>query len=84
MVPNTSVFVIDEENTTIPDNTYSIALDINKNTMSNHIVGMTDGLSAIAQTIYFILNSERYEHIIYSWDYGIELLVRSTNSVCSF
>jgi hypothetical protein len=26
------------------------------------------------QVIYKILNTERYQHIIYSWNYGIELL----------
>lgn len=25
------------------------------------------------QTIYCILNTERFEHLIYSWNYGIEL-----------
>ena len=25
------------------------------------------------QVVYKILNTERYEHIIYSWNYGVEL-----------
>ena len=37
------------------------------------IVGSCDGLDSIKQTIYKILNTERYRYIIYSWDYGIEL-----------
>lgn len=33
----------------------------------------TDGLEAIKQAVYKILNTERYSYIIYSWNYGIEL-----------
>ena len=36
--------------------------------------GFCDGLDAMQQVIYKILNTERYQHIIYSWNYGIELL----------
>ena len=38
------------------------------------INGFTDGLDAMKQTIYMILNTERYQYIIYSWNYGIELI----------
>lgn len=38
------------------------------------ISGKTDGLDAMVQSIYKILNTERYESPIYSWNYGIELL----------
>lgn len=37
------------------------------------ISGFTDGLEAIEQSVYAILNSDRYEHLIYSFDYGVEL-----------
>ncbi len=30
-------------------------------------------LDAMKQIIYKILNTERYNHVIYSWNYGIEL-----------
>lgn len=40
----------------------------------NVINGYCDGLEAIQQVIYKILNTERYKYIIYSWNYGIELL----------
>ena len=36
------------------------------------IVGQTDELEAMEQAIYLILNIERYENLIYSWNYGIE------------
>lgn len=39
----------------------------------NRMIGYIDELEAIRQAIYLILNIERYEHIIYSWNYGIEL-----------
>jgi hypothetical protein len=37
------------------------------------ISGFTDGLEAVKQAIYKILNTERYRHEIYSWNYGVEL-----------
>ncbi len=36
------------------------------------IQGTVDGKESIRQTICCILNTERYEHIAYSWDYGVE------------
>lgn len=36
------------------------------------ITGYTDHLEAMKQAIYLILNVERYENMIYSWDYGVE------------
>lgn len=35
--------------------------------------GTCEGDDAIKQAIFMILNTERYEYPIYSWDYGIEL-----------
>ena len=39
----------------------------------NRIRGYTDGLDALKQAIYKVLNTERYEYPIYSFNYGIEL-----------
>lgn len=53
---------------------------------SNTIGGTCDGLEAMHQVICKILNTERYQHIIYSWNYGIELLDlygEPTSYVCS-
>lgn len=36
-------------------------------------VGRIDDTEAIKQAIIKIINTERYEYEIYSWDYGIEL-----------
>lgn len=40
---------------------------------NERISGYVDGLEAYKQAVYMILNTERYEYIIYSWDYGVEL-----------
>lgn len=50
------------------------------------ISGTCDGLESMKQVIYKILNTERYQNIIYSWNYGIELqdlFGKSVAYVCS-
>ena len=37
------------------------------------VVGMADGLEAVRQAVYLILNTERYQWLIHSWGYGAEL-----------
>ncbi|KIN80794.1 DUF2634 domain-containing protein [Clostridium botulinum] len=39
----------------------------------NRIVGFTDDKEALKQAIQLILGTERYEYLIYSWNYGSEL-----------
>lgn len=51
----------------LPTNTFKL------NDSYNQIYGFTDGLEAMKQAIYLILNIERYEYLIFSWNYGIEL-----------
>jgi len=41
-------------------------------TTKKRITGMCDGKEALQQTIYKILNTERYKYVIYSWNYGVE------------
>lgn len=70
MIPKaTSVLNLqyDVDVTTEPAKTYRLNLDASK------IVGFADGLEAIRQFVYKVLNTERYEHLIYSWNYGVEL-----------
>lgn len=43
------------------------------NPVKNRIVGFIDEIEALKQAIFLILNIERYDHIIYSWNYGVEL-----------
>ena len=52
---------------TIPTKDY--ALSSNK----ERVNGFVDGKEAVKQAVFFILNTERYEHLIYSWNYGVEL-----------
>lgn len=40
---------------------------------ANRLWGRAEGLEAVRQAVYFILNTERYEWLIHSWDYGVEL-----------
>jgi hypothetical protein len=40
--------------------------------VTGRIIGMIDGLEAIQQTVYQILQTDRFEHIIYSTNYGCE------------
>lgn len=37
------------------------------------VAGYVNNLEAYKQAVYKILNTERYDYIIYSWDYGVEL-----------
>ena len=46
----------------------------NFNIENNVINGFCDNLEAMKQAVYKILNTERYKNIMYSWNYGIELL----------
>jgi phage baseplate assembly protein W len=50
-----------------PSRTYR--LDLKR----NQIVGQTDDLDAIRQAVYKMLQTERFRHPIYSFDYGHEL-----------
>lgn len=38
----------------------------------NRLMGSCDGLEAIKQAVYLILNVERYRYVIYSSNYGVE------------
>lgn len=69
MIPSTNGFleqdfVIEEQ----PSKTYKMHLD------ENIILGYADGQEAMVQVIFNILNTERYQYVIYSWNYGIELI----------
>jgi len=37
------------------------------------VVGMIDSLEAVKQAVFLILQTERYRHLIYTPDYGVEL-----------
>lgn len=65
MIPKVENNITDFEIETQASKTYKIE--------NNRIVGFCDGLEAIQQTIYCILNTERFDYLIYSWNYGVEL-----------
>ena len=49
-------------------NTYKI------NQQKNNINGFIDDIEAVKQSVYLILNIERYKYLIYDWDYGFEIV----------
>jgi hypothetical protein len=64
-------FTITEEVEVIDDSslpTYTYRLDFEK----GRCIGMTDGLDAMKQAIFKVLSTNRFEHLIYSDDYGFE------------
>lgn len=63
-------FLADEELEVEDDPSLTYAMNMN----TKRIQGTVDDLDAVIQTIYKILNTERYEYEIYSWDFGIELV----------
>lgn len=68
MIPNNDVELrIDFIEYIEPSKTYNIDLE------KRIIKGKCDGLEAIKQAVYKALNTERYDYIIYSWNYGSEL-----------
>ena len=50
-----------------PSKTYRMRIE------EERVAGTADGIDAIAQACYKILNTERYRFVIYSWNYGVEL-----------
>lgn len=69
MIPSTNTILsTDLEVGSLPSKNYRMHLE------ENTINGFCDELQAMQQVIYKILNTERYQYIIYSWNYGIELL----------
>lgn len=47
----------------------SFKLDLEREFISERI----DGIDAVRQAVFKILNTERYRYPIYSWDYGVKL-----------
>ena len=69
MIPSINGFLTENfEIKEQPTHTYKI------NVTDNAIRGYTDNLEAMKQAIYKILLTERYQYVMYSWNYGIELI----------
>ena len=69
MIPSTNNMLLTElEVVKQPSKNYR--MNIGENT----ITGYCDDLESMTQVVYKILNTEKYQYVIYSWNYGIELL----------
>ena len=69
MIPTSNVYLSTTfEVNQQPNKTYRMDLD------NQRVCGHIDKKEAIRQAIFKILNTERYQYLIYSWNYGIELL----------
>ena len=69
MIPAANGFLNDDFEVTEPSS-YTFYLDIDRNV----VYGYTDGKDAVRQSIYLILETERYRHMIFSRNYGVELM----------
>lgn len=59
----------------ITDSNGTLILTKSTEPISNdQIDGYIDDIEAVTQAVYLILSTERYQFLIYSWDYGIELV----------
>ncbi len=89
MIPNIDILTQEITEAHYPSNTYKIVFATNSDKSKTGVVsvqmvteadatdrinGYIDGVDALAQAIHLILSTERYKFIIYSWDYGVELV----------
>lgn len=79
MIPNDESYdeldeelALDFEVEADPSLTYAMNFSVSEEE-DNTFVGRVDEEDAVRQAILKILNTERYESEIYSWDYGVEL-----------
>jgi beta-galactosidase GanA len=69
MIPSTTGFLQqDFELTEQPSLTYRMNLS------GTDVRGTVDGQEAVKQAVFRILNTERYQYVIYPWWYGIETI----------
>lgn len=69
MIPsNNTILTTDLNVVTQPSKQHRMDLE------KNLIRGMCDSLEAVKQSVFKILNTERYAYLIYSWNFGIELI----------
>ena len=67
-----SKYMLPDRNTILQEDermpSYTPKIDFER----NRIMGTVDNIDAMEQAIYLILQTERYESIIYNWYYGVE------------
>ena len=69
MIPQNNIedLTADFEEVIQPSRTYKLDLE------RKRIVGYADGREAVEQAIYKALSTERYDYLIYTWNYGAEI-----------
>lgn len=69
MIPKIENIPIGEELEVVEEPSHTWKIDFE----NKRIVSYIDEIEAMKQAIYLILNTERYRHEIYDWNYGVEL-----------
>ena len=66
MIPKSNIILRDDniKITQQPTKTYQMDLE------NERVIGNVEGLEAMKQAIFKILNTERYQYLVYSWNYG--------------
>lgn len=64
LAPNVNLSIDTEQQDIQTSKTYRL--------MGNRIIGVIDGIEALEQAIYKIINTERFQYLIYDSNYGIE------------
>jgi 6-pyruvoyl-tetrahydropterin synthase len=72
VIPTIDLLTQEIEEVKFEGRTYKV--EILTDSEEDRINGFVDELESIKQAIYLILSTERYKYIIYSWDYGVELV----------
>lgn len=78
MIPETSGLIESEEIILEEPSSKTYLIDFDQKCLrlsfdEGNSNGFIDDLKAMEQAVFCMLNTERYEHLIYSWDYGSEL-----------
>lgn len=72
MIPSIDLLNTEIKEVTYASRTYNIKVGVDS--VPSRIDGYIDDLDAVQQAILLILSTERFEYLIYSWDYGVELV----------
>ena len=72
MIPTIDLLTQEIEEVKFDGRTYKV--EVLTNSEEDRINGFIDEIESVKQAIYLILSTERYKFIIYSWDYGVELV----------
>ena len=67
MIPTGTERLILDTSAHMPSMTYRMSEE------KKEVRGALDGMEAVKQAVYKILQTERYKYVIYDWNYGVEL-----------